>query len=98
MTDGTFVSPFAVEDPEALAATERVQAELARTTGRLVDAVVRTRVDDARSPRRSRRSPGGSWRSPRRGRSVSRRPATGGCATTATPWSGCATPSRRRCG
>ncbi|RAY17351.1 hypothetical protein DP180_24600, partial [Enterobacter kobei] len=47
MTDGTFVSPFAVEDPEALAATERVQAELARTTGRLVDAVVRTRVDDA---------------------------------------------------
>lgn len=47
MTDGTFVSPFAVEDPEALAATELAQGALARSAGRLVDAVVRTRVDDA---------------------------------------------------
>lgn len=47
MTDGAFVSPFAVEDPRALAATEQVQGALARATGRLVDAVVRTRVDDA---------------------------------------------------
>ncbi|MEN3122981.1 PaaI family thioesterase [Janibacter sp. LM] len=47
MTDGAFVSPFAVEDPQALAATERAQGGLARSIARLVDACVRTRVDDA---------------------------------------------------
>lgn len=45
MTDGTFVSPFAVEDPQALAATERLQGDLARSVRELVDASVRTRVE-----------------------------------------------------
>lgn len=47
MTDGTFVSPFPVEDPEALAALEQVQGDLARSVRGLVDATVRTRVDPA---------------------------------------------------
>ena len=46
MTDGTFVSPFSVEDPEALAAHEEVQRDLARSVHGLVDATVRTRVDE----------------------------------------------------
>lgn len=46
MTDGTFVSPFPVEDPEALAATERAQADLADSVRGLIDATVRTRVDE----------------------------------------------------
>ncbi|WP_435199282.1 PaaI family thioesterase [Janibacter sp. GS2] len=45
MTDGAFVSPFPVEEPEALAATEQVQGELAAGVRGLVDACVRTRVD-----------------------------------------------------
>lgn len=47
MTDGTFVSPFPVEDPEALAALEQVQGDLARSVRGLVDATVRTRVEPA---------------------------------------------------
>lgn len=43
MTDGTFVSPYPVEDPQALAELERAQGDLARAVGRLVDATVRTR-------------------------------------------------------
>lgn len=43
MTDGTFPSPFPVEEPQALAELERAQGELARAVGRLVDATVRTR-------------------------------------------------------
>lgn len=43
MTDGTFPSPFPVEDPQALAELERAQGDLARAVGRLVDATVRTR-------------------------------------------------------
>lgn len=45
MTDGTFASPFPVEDPQALAALEEVQGDLARSVRALVDATVRTRVD-----------------------------------------------------
>lgn len=45
MTDGTFVSPFPVEDPHALAALEEVQGDLARSVRALVDATVRTRVE-----------------------------------------------------
>ena len=45
MTDGTFVSPYPVEDPEALAELERAQGDLARAVARLVDATVRTRHD-----------------------------------------------------
>lgn len=47
MTDGAFVSPFPVEDPEALAEIERVQRGLASSVRRLVDASVRTRVESA---------------------------------------------------
>ncbi len=43
MTDGTFPSPFPVEDPQGLAELERAQGDLARAVGRLVDATVRTR-------------------------------------------------------
>lgn len=43
MTDGTFPSPFPVEEPQALAELERAQGDLARAVGRLVDATVRTR-------------------------------------------------------
>ena len=43
MTDGTFVSPYPVEDPQSLAELERAQGDLARAVGRLVDATVRTR-------------------------------------------------------
>lgn len=46
MTDGAFVSPATVEDPEALAATEGAQLDLATSVRELVDACVRTRVDD----------------------------------------------------
>lgn len=45
MTDGAFVSPFTVEDPQALAALERVQGDLGRSVRELIDATVRTRVD-----------------------------------------------------
>ncbi len=45
MTDGTFVSPFPVEDPHALAALEEVQGNLAQSVRELVDATVRTRVE-----------------------------------------------------
>lgn len=45
MTDGTFVSPFPLEDPQALAALEEVQRDLAQSVRALVDATVRTRVD-----------------------------------------------------
>ena len=38
MTDGTFVSPYPVEDPQSLAELERAQGDLARAVGRLVDA------------------------------------------------------------
>lgn len=46
MTDGTFASPVPVENPEALAVTEQVQADLAASIRGLVDACVRTRVDE----------------------------------------------------
>lgn len=46
MTDGAFASPATVEDPEALATTERAQSDLASSMRELVDACVRTRVDD----------------------------------------------------
>ena len=45
MTDGTFVSPYPVEDPQSLAELERAQGDLARAVGRLVDATVRTRQE-----------------------------------------------------
>lgn len=45
MTDGTFVSPFPVEDPEALAELERAQGGLAGAVRALNDATVRTRVE-----------------------------------------------------
>lgn len=44
MTSGTFESPFAVEDREALAAQEQAYAGLADSVRRLVDATLRTRV------------------------------------------------------
>lgn len=47
MTDGAFVSPFPVEDPRALAATEGAQGDLARSVRGLVDACIRTRVEVA---------------------------------------------------
>ena len=47
MTDGTYAAPVPVEDPEALAATERVQADLAGSVRGLIDACVRTRVAEA---------------------------------------------------
>ncbi|WP_338748120.1 PaaI family thioesterase [Janibacter alittae] len=46
MTDGAFASPAAVEDPDALAVTEQAQGDLAESLRELVDACVRTRVDD----------------------------------------------------
>lgn len=46
MTDGAFVSPFVVEDPEALAATERAQRTLTESIRALTDACLRTRVAD----------------------------------------------------
>ena len=46
MTDGAFVSPFPVEDPEALAVTEQAQRTLADSLRGLIDACVRTRVDN----------------------------------------------------
>lgn len=46
MTDGAFASPFPVEEPEALATTEQAQGELAARVRGLVDACVRTRVDE----------------------------------------------------
>lgn len=45
MTDGTFASPFPVEDPEGLAVLEGAQRELAVAVRALADATVRTRVD-----------------------------------------------------
>lgn len=45
MTDGTFVSPFPVEDPQTLAALEQAQGDLARSIRGLIDASVRTRVE-----------------------------------------------------
>lgn len=45
MTDGTFASPFPVEDAPALAALEQAQGGLARSVQGLIDACVRTRVD-----------------------------------------------------
>lgn len=44
MTDGSIASPFPVDDPEALAATEKVQGELAASVRGLIDACVRSRV------------------------------------------------------
>ncbi|NYF99283.1 PaaI family thioesterase [Janibacter cremeus] len=46
MTDGVFASPATVEDPDALAATEQAQGDLAVSLREMVDACVRTRVDD----------------------------------------------------
>ncbi len=45
MTDGSFVSPFPIQDPAALAVIEDAQADLARSIHGLLDACVRTRVD-----------------------------------------------------
>lgn len=47
MTDRTFVAPIRVDDPVALAVTERAQGDLAHGLRGLLDACVRTRVDAA---------------------------------------------------